>query len=81
MSNIFFCILIIYHQAGDDDDKDGEEEDDSIKPFSVPHVVPLLALQDVFLEIKTINSTSTISGNKTKHEQSLGSVGGLIKVT
>lgn len=42
----------IYHQAGDDDDEYSEEEDDSIKAFSAPHVVPLLALKDVFLQRK-----------------------------
>lgn len=42
----------IYHQAGDDDDEYSEEEDDSIKAFSAPHVVPLLALKDVFLQKK-----------------------------
>lgn len=41
---------MFYHQAGDDDDEDGEEEDDGVETLSAPHVVPLLALQHVFLQ-------------------------------
>lgn len=45
------CDTVFYHQAGDDDDEDGEEEDDGVKTFSAPHVIPLPALQDVFLQV------------------------------
>lgn len=50
LSNILYIFVILYHQAGYDNDKDGEEEDDSVETFSVPHVIPLLALQDVLLQ-------------------------------
>lgn len=44
------CETVFYHQAGDDDDEDGEEEDEGVESFPGPHVVPLLALQDVLLQ-------------------------------
>lgn len=44
------CNAVFYHQAGNDDDKDGEEEDNGVKTLSAPHVIPLLTLQDVFLQ-------------------------------
>ena len=53
------CEAVIYHQAGDDDDEDGEEEDDDVKPFSAPHVIPLLALQDVFLQRDKVQDVFT----------------------
>lgn len=50
ISSVCVLVSVYYHQAGDDDDEDGEEEDHSVKPLSVPDVIPLLPLQDVLLQ-------------------------------
>lgn len=53
------CVCLYYHQAGDDDDEDSEEEDDGVKTFSVPHVIALLALQDVLLRTEEMPVTAS----------------------
>lgn len=64
--NIKCCCIVFYHQAGDDDDKDGEEEDNSIKTLSVPHVIPLLTLQDVLLQRESQNKFITFQNIKNR---------------
>jgi len=55
---VYACVCVcvcVYHQAGDDDDdEDGDEEEACVETFSAPHVVSVLALQDVLLQARKI---------------------------